>query len=590
MKPHFFRLLINLILLSALAVSCNSKPEKATLTIYCTSDVHGTIYDYDLKRDRPNKSSLANVSTAIKNARMQDSSRVIFLDNGDFLQGQPNDYYYNFIDTGVTNLTAEVMNYLGYDAASVGNHDIEAGHPVYDKIVHELNFPWLSANTINTATGQPYFQPYTVIERNGLKIAVLGMTTPGIYKWLPKKLWEGMDFEDMVKTARYWVSEIQKKEQPDLLVGLFHSGFNYNYAGENAETPRNENAGVLVAQQVDGFDVIILGHDHQAKQMEITNNAGHKVVILDPKSHANYLGKIDITLTRVGNAYDKNITTALIDLSKIEKDTAYLNRFAPAIEKVKAYINTEIGEFKEPLSGRDGLFGPSAFTDFIHNAQLATTGADISFSTVLQMDALIQKGTVTIRDMFNLYSYENGLYTLSFTGKEIDRYLEYAYGLQYNTMQSAKDHLLRFKSDSTGKLLKNNKGYYILASDFFNYSCAAGIKYTVDVTKQPGERVDILSMSDGTPFDENRTYSVAINSYRANGGGGHLTKGLGWDKAKIDSRIIKIMPKDVRFYITEYIRDKKTLDPQCRNDWKVVPKRWFKKGKEKDYQLLYEQH
>ena len=97
-------------------------------------------------------------------------------------------------------------------------------------------------------------------------------------------------------------------------------------------------------------------------------------------------------------------------------------------------------------------------------------------------------------------------------------------------------------------------------------------------------------MSDGTPFDENRTYSVAINSYRANGGGGHLTKGLGWDKAEIDSRIIKIMPKDVRFYITEYIRDKKTLDPQCRNDWKVVPKRWFKKGKEKDYQLLYEQH
>lgn len=587
MKLNFWKLLPGLLLLINLVSSCDSKPEKAALTIYCTSDVHGTVFDYDFKRNKESRSSLANVSAYIKEERAKDSTALILLDNGDFLQGQPTNYYYNFVDTSGVNLTAQVMNYLRYDAASVGNHDIEAGHPVYDKVVNEFNFPWLSANTIREATGKPYFKPYTVLYRKGIKIVVLGMTTPGIYKWLPKKLWEGMDFQDMVEAAQYWVPKIQKEEQPDLLIGLFHSGFDYNYAGENAQMPRNENAGVLVAQQVDGFDLIILGHDHQEKQMEVINNAGHKVVILDPKSHSTYLGKINVELNRNGKQYDKIITTELIPLSSVPKDTAYLSHFTPEMDKVKTYIGEEIGEFTESLSGRDGIFGPSAFTDFIHNAQLAATGADISFSTVLQMDALIGKGKVTIRDMFNLYSYENGLYIMAFTGKEIDQYLEYAYGLQYNTMTSAKDHLLRFKKDSTGELIKNSRGKYVLVTDFFNYSCAAGINYTVDLTKPEGERVEIHSMSDGSPFDENRTYQVAINSYRGNGGGGHLSKGLGWSKKEMDARITKIMPKDVRFYIMEYIREKEVLSPQCRKDWKVVPARWFKKGKEQDYDLLY---
>ena len=152
MKLNFWKLLPGLILLVSLALSCDSKPEKVALTIYCTSDVHGTIFDYDLKRNRESRSSLANVSYYIKAARAKDSTAVLLLDNGDFLQGQPTNYYYNFVDTSGINLTAQVMNYLKYDAASVGNHDIEAGHPVYDKVVKELNFPWLSANTVREST------------------------------------------------------------------------------------------------------------------------------------------------------------------------------------------------------------------------------------------------------------------------------------------------------------------------------------------------------------------------------------------------------------------------------------------------------
>lgn len=579
---------IVLILICGLLISCHSKPEKAKLTIYCTSDVHGSIFDYNLKRNRPSKNSLANVAAVVQGERENRPEEVILLDNGDILQGQPSNYYYNVIDTAETNIAAQVMNYLRYDAGSVGNHDIEAGHPVYDKVKRELRHPWLSANSINTATGEPYFQPYAIIRRNGLKIAVLGMTTPAISKWLPKHLWEGIEFRDMIETARYWVPLIQAKEQPDVLIGLFHSGFDYEYGGENATTPGNENASMLVAQQVDGFDLIIMGHDHLGKLEEITNDAGNKVTVIDPYSHAAFLGKIDIDLTRRGKRYDKDIHAQMIKLADEPKDSAYIRQFTPALEKVKSYIDTPIGTFSEVLSGRDGIFGPSAFTDFIHNVQLAITGADVSFSTVLQLDARIDKGEVTIRDMFNLYSYENGLYVMNFTGEEIDRYLEYAYGFQYNTMRSARDHLLNFRKDEKGNPVKNSKGSYTLPHPFFDFSCAAGIRYTVDVRKAPGERVEILSLSDGTPFDPEKMYKVAINSYRSNGGGGHLPQGLGWSKEEMEKRIVEIKPKDVRYYITEYIRDKKTLDPQCRNDWKVIPENWFKQGKEKGYKLIYE--
>ena len=591
MNIRFSMTLIWITLLLGIATSCSTKPDKASLTIYCTSDVHGTLFDYDLKRDKEAPSSLANVSEYMKEARKaENSSGIILLDNGDFLQGQPSNYYANFIDTNNVNIVAQIMNYLQYDAASIGNHDIEAGHPVYDKIVNQFRFPWLSANTINTQTGEPYFKPYTVIERNGIKIAILGMTTPGIPKWLPRYLWNGLEFADMIETANKWVSIIQEKEKPDVLIGLFHSGVDYNYAGENENTPKNENAGVLVAQQVDGFDVVILGHDHREFVEEITNNAGHKVVIFNPKSHATFLGKITIDLTKDGDRYNKTYQTELIKLADIAKDTAYINKFTPELDAIKTFVNMPLGEFTAPLSGRDGLFGPSAFTDFIHNAQLSVTDADISFSTVLQMDALIKAGVITMRDMFNLYSYENGLYTMTFSGAEIDKYLEYAYSLQYNTMKSENDHLLNFKADAEGNPVKNNRDQYELAAPFFNYSCAAGIKYIVDVAQEPGNRVTITSMSDGTPFDENKTYKVAINSYRGNGGGGHLTQGIGLSKEEMENRIVEIKPKDVRFYITEYIKQKGTVTPECRNDWKVVPEKYFQKGKAKDYQLIYEGH
>lgn len=576
-----------LALLTGVLSACTHKPQEATITLYCTTDVHGSIFNFDLKENKATNNSLSNLSQFLKNIKQQGNKDYILLDGGDFLQGQPSNYYSNFIDTGTMNLTSKVMNYLEYDVAAVGNHDIEAGHKVYDKVKGEFQFPWLAANVIDLRTGQPYFKPYTVIFRNGIKIVVFGMITPGIPKWLPRHLWSGMEFMDMVETAKRWVPKIQEEEKPDLLVGLFHSGFDYTYGGENEHTPGNENASMLVARKVEGFDVVILGHDHQEKVELITNDVGRQVQIVDARSHAACVGKVTVHLKKKEGKYRKKYEAELIGLDGVEQDSEYNLRFRPELEKVKNYIDTEIGIFTEAVSGCEGMFGPSAFTDLIHEAQLACTGADISFSTILQRDAQIDKGIITIRDMFNLYKYENGLYTMKFTGDEIDRYLEYAYGLQYNTMHSSKDHLLNFQLNEKGELIRGNHGNYLLVNDFFNFSCAAGIRYTVDISKTPGNRVKIHSMSDGKPFNPATSYLVAINSYRGNGGGGHLTKGVGLTKEEMIDRIVTIKEQDVRYYISEYIKSHKNFTPKCRNDWNVVPEAWFKAGRERDCRLLY---
>lgn len=182
------------------------------------------------------------------------------------------------------------------------------------------------------------------------------------------------------------------------------------------------------------------------------------------------------------------------------------------------------------MSAQPAFFGPSPFVDLIHSIQLELTGADVSFSAPPAFNTQIQKGYIYMSDMFNLYKYENLLYTMSLTGREIKGYLEESYAIWTNQMKSADDHLLLLK--------QMENGTYRCANPYFNFDSAAGIIYTVDVTKPQGEKIQIQSMADGTPFDLDKTYKVAINSYRGNGGGDLLTKGAGIASDDLSSRVI----------------------------------------------------
>ena len=430
--------------------------------------------------------------------------------------------------------------------------------------------------------GKPYFPPYAIIEKSGITIAVLGMVTPAIPNWLPPKIWEGIEFHDMIETAQKWVPVIQQKEKPDLIIGLFHSGVDYTYGGASAQTPKNENASKLVAQQVPGFDIIFAGHDHHGWNTTAVNKQGETVHILAASAHAIDVAAATVKMTHdeSTNQWQKQISGEVVQMNKYKPDSEFMSKFDTQFEEVKSYVSQPIGTFSKTISTRDAIFGNSAFVDLVHQIQLSLTGADLSASAPLSFDARIEKGTVFVRDMFKLYKYENLLYTMSLTGWEVENFLEYSYHGWFNQMQNENDHLLKFSVDANGRLIHSKRDNAPqLTTPYFNYDSMAGLEYIVDLSKPKGQRIKILALSDGRIFDFDAIYKVAINSYRGNGGGGHLTKGSGIAQEELVSRIISSTEKDLRFFLMKWIEEQKEITPTTLGNWQILPQEWWQTAK-----------
>lgn len=573
---RFYFLLLGFLAVVALSAT----PREVKLRLVETSDIHGNYFPYNFIERHPWDGSLARVYAFVQHERATYGDNLLLLDNGDVLQGQPAAYYFNFMDTVSTHLAADMMNYMGYNAGNMGNHDVEAGRRVFDRWIRDCRFPVLGANILRNADGRPYLKPYEVFERDGVKIVVLGMITPAIPIWLPETLWQGLTFADMETTARHWMQIIREKEKPDLVVGIFHAG---NEARTLVDKYR-EDASEKVARRVPGFDVVMMGHDHRRYCGKIVNTAGDSVLLVNPASNGRVVGDVEVSLfLENGKVTRKHIDGRLTDVAPYGVSEAFRARFAPEYKAVQDFVSRPIGTFIDSLSTRPAYFGPSAFIDLIHQVQLDLTGADVSFAAPLSFDARIQKGQATISDMFSLYKYENMLYTMQLSGAEIKGFLEESYAIWTNQMQSPDDHLLLFKPEKPG-----SRPSFLNYS--FNFDSAAGIRYTVDVTRPQGEKVTILSLADGTPFHLDSLYKVALNSYRGNGGGELLTKGAGIPHEKLKERILQATDKDLRYYLIRYIEEKKILDPKPLDSWKFIPQAWTRPAAVRDSIYLFGTH
>lgn len=555
-------------------VSASSEKE-VTLKLIETSDVHGCYYPYDFIRRHSVQGSLARVSALVGEMRKTYGDRLILMDNGDILQGQPVAYYYNYIDTTSVHVVADMLNYMHYDVATMGNHDIEAGHAVYDRWVSQCKFPVLGANIMDVKTGKTYLPPYKVIEREGVKVVVLGMITPAIPSWLPEQLWSGLRFEDMETSARKWVKWIQEKEKPDVLIGLFHAGPEGNKLDDVVENGSGD-----VARRVPGFDVVFMGHDHVRTCQKIINEAGDSVLLVDPANMAKVVADVTVKVVKKdGKVIRKSVEGKLASVDRYTPDEAFLKTFEKQYQATADFVSRKIGCINKTITTKDAYFGPSAFIDLIHQLQLDITGADVSFCAPLSFAAEIKEGDIYVSDMFNLYKYENMLYTMTLTGKEIKDFLEMSYAIWTNQMKSPDDHLML--------LNEKDKGFGRFKNPSFNFDSAAGILYTVDVTKPQGEKINIRSMADGTPFRMDKMYKVAVNSYRGNGGGDLLTKGAGIPKQDLAKRIVFATEKDLRYYLMKRIEEVKILDPRPLNQWKFIPEKWVEPAAKRDYRLLF---
>lgn len=566
-------------LLFCLVLYTKAQTKTVNIRIVETSDVHGYFFPYDFVERKPLEGSLMRVNTYVNRLRKEYGDNLLLFDNGDILQGQPTCYWSNYVMTTEQNIAAKMVNYMHYDAETIGNHDVEPGHAVYDKWISEVSCPILGANVIDKRTGKPYLKPYTIFVRDGVKIAVIGMLTPTIPCWLNESIWEGLEFQEMVNCSKKWVKHVREVEHADLVIGLFHSGKEGGLVLNGAE----EDATARVAREVPGFDIIFNGHDHQIHNEWIKNTEGKQVLTLDPSCFAVNVADAQICLTyENGKLKEKDIKGDIVSIRNEQIDQPMRLHFQADYDRIRQYVDRKIGHLETTVSTRNCFFGNSAFIDYIHSLQIKISGADISFNAPLAFDSKIEAGDVTMADMFKLYRFENRLYVLNMTGREILGHLEESYDRWANTMKSPSDHLLLLNENA-----KNDQQRTGFQNYTFNFDSASGIDYVVDVTKPNGQKVKILKMSNGEPFIEDHIYKVVMNSYRGNGGGDLLTKGAGIAKEELNSRIIYQSPLDLRHYLTVEIEREGNVRPQAANNWKFVPEEWAVPAGNRDYKLLF---
>lgn len=581
------RFLFTLLLFASLFLPhVNSLARDIRIHIAVTSDVHARLFAYDFVENKPARTSMANVHYVVQAMRAREGTNLILLDNGDLIQGTPAAYYANFVQESDKNLFSRVMNYMRFDAATVGNHDIEAGPEVYNRLISEFNFPWLGANVLDVSTGEPYFQPYVIVERQNIRVAILGLTTIGVPNWLPQHLWEGLEFQDMVEAARYWVTYIRENEQPDALIGLFHSGLGPLDPDPSAHPL--ENASGYIARHVPGFDLIFSAHDHRRRIQTVVNTEGEQVMVLGGGHFAENLALAELRFERLARREFrlKDIRADMISTLEMVPSHSFIRRFEDDVQEIIQFANQEIATLTSSVASMESLFGSAAFTDMVHEIQLKLTGADISFTAPLAFDQNIAAGKLRMRDFFKLYEFENYLYTVTLSGQEIKNYLEYSYALWFNEMRNEEDHLLNLHRDVLGRVPDDRRGRRALSNPSYNFDSAAGINYVVDVSMPAGSRLTISGFEDGRSFELHETYNVAINSYRGSGGGGHLVHGAGIPRDQIKDRITATTDTDLRSLMVDFFRKKGVYNPVSRDNWKLIPEAWVEKGKAKDLEYL----
>jgi 2',3'-cyclic-nucleotide 2'-phosphodiesterase / 3'-nucleotidase len=305
MKTTTTRTLLSLTFLllataALLAPASESAAKRVQITVLGTTDLHGNIFPVDYYTDKPDNRGLAKVATLIKRVRTENEN-VILIDSGDTIQGTPLAYYHNKKNNQPPDPMMLAMSALGYDAMAVGNHEYNFGLKVLEKARSEAKFPWLSANTYNKGTTRTHYQPYIVREIAGVRVGILGLTTPGVPTWENVPNYVGLEFHQPLLEAKKWVPVLRGKERADVVVIAMHMGIEEDLrTGElNPGQVLNENQAVTIAKQVPGVDLIFMGHTHRDTPSLAVNG-----VLLTQANHwGRHLARADLYLEKTGNRW-----------------------------------------------------------------------------------------------------------------------------------------------------------------------------------------------------------------------------------------------------------------------------------------------
>ncbi|MFD9330896.1 bifunctional metallophosphatase/5'-nucleotidase [Streptomyces sp. NPDC060065] len=555
------------------------KPVKRySLTVMGTTDLHGHVFNWDYFKDAEykdtagNAQGLARISTLVNAVRKEKGrGNTLLLDAGDTIQGTPLTYYYAKVDPitakgGPVHPMAQAMNAIGYDAVALGNHEFNYGIETLRKFEEQCRFPLLGANALDAKTLKPAFPPYFmktfhVKGAPPVKVAVLGLTNPGIAIWDKAYVQGKLTFPGLEEQAAKWVPKLRSMGA-DVVVVSAHSGSS-GTSSYGDQLPYVENSAGLVAQQVPGIDAILVGHAHvEIPELKVTNTATGKTVVLsEPLAYAERLSLFDFELVfEKGRWTVESVAASVRNSNSVVDDPKITKLLKDEHDVVVAYVNQVVGTATETLTTVEARYKDAPIIDLITKVQedvvkAALVGTEyaslpvIAQASPFSRTSEIPAGNVTIRDLSSLYVYDNTLVAKVMTGAQVRAYLEYSANY---FVQTAADAVI-----DTAKLTNaNNRPDY-------NYDYVSGLQYDIDIAQAEGSRIKNLTYN-GAALDDAQQFVLAVNNYRANGGGAfpHVASATEvWAEST-----------EIRTRIAEWVTAKGSLNPAefASVDWKLT--------------------
>ena len=517
-------------LLAAGAASA-SPPEskRVLLTILHSGDLHGRVNPVDALADEDLGGGLARVATAVKEIRAEGRP-VLLLDSGDTIQGSPEQALAFAASKDAADPIVSVMNQIGYDAMAVGNHEFDFGVERLERSQRQAKFPWLSANTLAPGDQQA-FPPTFVREIDGIRVGVLGLITTGTPNWVSPALLGGLRFVQPLAVAKHRVTQLREEEHCDFVVVLTHQGFERDpKTGADRPGSSNENQAYALATKVPGVDLVLSGHAH----VIVSPQKVGSVWVSAPGKWGEALNRIDVVFEKAGDGPSRvaDIRGRTLPMKKVAAAPDVLATVARPYEDAMKVLATKLGELAAPVSTRDARTADSGVVDWIHRVQLAETQAELSFASVLAFRPLDwPAGPLSLRQVWQLYPYENSLVTVRATGKVVREALE----------------------RSAECMADNDAG---------PRSCDSleGAEYEIDLSRPPRQKVVFLRRN-GKDVSDDDVFTVALNSHRVSGGGGYTM----WKRAQ------RVAEKgNVRQMLVADARAQKRLTLAPTGNWKVV--------------------
>ncbi|MEU1002127.1 bifunctional metallophosphatase/5'-nucleotidase [Streptomyces tibetensis] len=562
----------------AQAAEAKRGAKRYAFTVLGTTDLHGNVFNWDYFTDKEfddkdhNDVGLAKVSTLVNRVRAEKGRRnTLLIDAGDTIQGTQLSYYYAKVDPitatgGPVHPMAQAMNAMGYDAAALGNHEFNYGIPVLRKFEQQCDFPLLGANALDAKTLRPAFAPYSMHRLRtphgrDVKVAVLGLTNPGIAIWDKANVQGKMTFPGLEEQAAKWVPKLRSMGA-DVVIVSAHSGSS-GTSSYGDQLPYIENAAALVAEQVPGIDAILVGHAHtEIPEYFVANKkTGKKVVLSEPLKWGQRLTLFDFELVWEKGCWKvEKVGAKVLNSNTVEEDPKITKLLTDEHEKVVAYVNQVIGTNTAEMTSAEAPYKDVPIIDLINHIQADTVkqalaGTEYAALPVLSQaacfsrSARIPAGQVTIRDVAGLYVFENTLEARLMTGAQMKAYLEFSANYYVQTAPDAPV--------DPAKLTNAN------GTPDYNYDVVSGLAYEIDIAKPAGSRVANVRF-EGQPLADDARFVFAVNNYRANGGGNfpHVAA----------AQVLWSNSEEIRNTMIAWVKAKGSIDPAAFAgvDWKLT--------------------